>query len=157
MAKLNAPVDSRFRAGQISSKEWKRLSMKQPSKFSSQKSKMANFDEKTKNEGGVHSRGPSHTKVGHINGPDQGKGTPALAGGRPSKGGRVGAYGQPGVGAIDDAAMQKPNFPAGGVSSSSNSRKTLSKQQPSSSEPSHMGKHMYGGPSGRSDAPSRLR
>lgn len=148
MAKLNAPVDSRFRAGQISSKEWKRLSMRGTVPGKPQKTKMANFDEKTKTDGG-HSRGPAHTKAGHINGPDQGMGP------RPSRGGSVGKGGQPTVSAINE--VQKPNFPAGGSSSSSNARKTLSKQQPSSSEPSHMGKGMYGGPSSRSDAPNRLR
>ena len=154
MAKLNTPIDSRFRAGQISSKEWKRLSMKGTVPGKPQKTRMANFDEKTKTDGG-HSRGPAHTKTGHINGPNQGIGTPALGGGKPSRGGSVNKGGQPTVSAINE--VQKPNFPAGGVSSSSNSRKTLSKQHPSSSQPSHMGKHMYGGPSSRSDAPSRLR
>lgn len=139
--------------GQISSKQWKRLSMKQPSKFSSQKGRMAPFDEKTTGgEGGVKRKAVPATKVGHINGPDQGMGKPSHAGGKPT--GPV-KGGQPTVRAIDEE--QKPNFPTGGVSSSSNSRKTLSHQQPSSSDPTPKGEHYYGGPSSRQSAPSRLR
>ena len=149
MAKMNTPVDHMFRAGQISGKQWKRLSGKQPTKFSSQKSKMAKFDEKeTGGEGGTKSKSVGSTTSRHINGPDQAMGTPACRGGAVGKG-------RPArVNAIGDARMQKPNFPAGGRSSSSSTRKTLSAQQPSSSNPSGP---QYGGPSSRSAGPQRLR
>ena len=154
MSKVNTPVDHMFRAGQISGKQWARLSMKQPAKKTVQKSKMANFDEKTKNEGGLHNKAVSATRSNQINGPHQGVGTPAHAGGLPSRGGQVRNGGQPKVSQINQGEMQKPNFPAGAGSSSKNAPgKSYSAQQPSSSHPSG---GEYGGPSSRPGRPSRL-
>jgi len=148
-----SPVDGMFRAGQISRKQWKRLSMKQPSKFSSQKSKMAPFDEKVDDEGDRAVKSVPGTKPGHINGPDQGMGAS-----KPSRGGSVHpGKSQPRRDAINQE--QKPNFPAGAGSSSRNAPgKSYSSQQPSSSNSSHMGDPgMYGGPLRRTDKPTRLK
>jgi hypothetical protein len=104
------PVDGMFRAGQISSKEWSRLSMTANGKGGKMKSKMAKFESKAKDEGDTKNKAVSGTKPGHIDGPDQGKAAKS-AFSAPTKGG--GVHGQAGkAGHID--THQKPNFPRAG-------------------------------------------
>jgi hypothetical protein len=67
-----------------------------------------------KDQGGHRDKGHKNFKVAHIDGDDLTDiGSPERASGAPSKGGRVNAYGNPGVDAIADRKMQKPDFPKG--------------------------------------------
>jgi hypothetical protein len=148
------PVDGMFRAGQISSKEWARLSMTANGKGGKTKGKMAPFEQKTKDEGTVgQNRSVAGTGSRHINGPKQGMGTAAKGAGSPSRAGGVhGNNSSTTSRAINE--KQKPNFPGQGPG---RARKTYSAQQPASTNSSHMGKDsMYGGPSRRAEKPMRL-
>jgi hypothetical protein len=104
-------VETMFRAGQISPKQYAKLSAQAGTK--PQPTRMAGFDEKggKRDQGGVRDRGVKDTGRDAIN-KNQGAGSPIA--GKPSKGGSVNASGQPGVGAIDDGKMQRPAFPPGG-------------------------------------------
>jgi hypothetical protein len=148
------PVDGMFRAGQISSKEWARLSMTANGKGGKTKGKMANFEAKKKDEGGAHeNRAVAGTSRRHIDSGKQGMGTARNAAGPPSRAGGVhGNNSATTSRAINE--KQKPNFPRQGAGKA---RKTLSAQQPASTNSSHMGKDsMYGGPNRRAEAPMRL-
>ena len=72
MAKFNTPKDHMFRAGQISSKEWSRLSMTANGKGGKTHGRMAKFDHKHKDEGDRKNKAVAATKPGHIDGADQG-------------------------------------------------------------------------------------
>ena len=125
MAKMNAPKDHMFRAGQISSKEWGRLSMTANGKGGKMPSKMAKFEHKKKDEGDRQNKAIASTKPGHIDGPDQGmRGRGAVR--PPTRGGGVHGNAGP-AGHID--SHQKPSFPRQGPA---RTRKTLSAQQPAS-------------------------
>ena len=155
---LNAPKDRMFRAGQISSKNWARLSMNANGKGGKTKGRMANFDSKFKTDGKAVSLGHTHTQIGHIDGPDQGmtaKGAftgPTGGGPGPIKGagGRV-----PNPGGKPSASDGARKFPKQG---SGRAPKAYSRQQPSSSNyPAKVrGNDQYGGPSSRPNKPSRL-
>ncbi len=110
MAKMHTPVDHMFRAGQISSKEWKRLSPNgHPGKFRSQKSKMAKFESKERDEGNTKNKSVSNTTRSQID-RHQEMGKPSHAGGKPSHGGAVhGSHKSPTTDAINQ--HQKPLFP----------------------------------------------
>lgn len=146
MAKINATVDGMFRAGQISPKEWARL---HPNEHGggkgSQKSKMANFEEKTKNEGAGRLRGPK--AVGHIDN-RQTMGNAAHAGGKAPFGGMASKGPTPKVGHIDQ--KQKPMWPKGGGKKGHPVKGgTTNPVNPPS------GKNYYGGPT-RRQAPARV-
>src|ERR1700688_2129571 len=98
------------RRGLISNEKWAKLSQQSGTK--SQKSKMANFDDRggLRDQGGIRDRGVKELGRDSINAKTD-IGTPERASGAPSKGGRVNAYGQPGRGEIDDGKMQRPAFP----------------------------------------------
>lgn len=115
MPKLNKPIDGMFRAGQISSKEWARLKPNEhPGKWGSQKSKMAEFEAKERDEGNTKRKAVHGTTSRHID-RHQEMGKPAHAGGAPSKGAGVGGSKKsPTTRHINE--MQTPMFPAGGGS-----------------------------------------
>jgi hypothetical protein len=147
---MNSPKDALFRAGSISSKEWAKL---HPNEHGggkgSQKSKMAKFESKEKDEGNTKRKSTSATTGRHID-RNQTMGTPAKAGGKPSHGGAVGgSHKSPTRDAINQ--NQKPNFPRQGTGSA---RKTLSAQQPATTNETKG--YQYGGPSSREDKPIRV-
>ena len=118
-------ADTLMRAGQISGSQWERLKLQ---KGPAQKTQMANFDDKAgvRDQGGIRDRGHSDAGRSHID-----KNQKMAGGGisgKPSKGGAVGAYGQPGRAEIDDGKNQKPDFPAGAKAKASNAKKRLSNQ-----------------------------
>ena len=150
MAKMHTPVDHMFLAGQISSKEWAKL---HPNEHGggkgSQKSKMAKFESKEKDEGDTKRKAVAGTGGRHID-RNQTMGTPAKAGGKPSHGGAVGgSHKSPTTRHINE--NQKPNFPRQG---SGKTRKTLSAQQPATTNETK--NNIYGGPSSREDKPIRV-
>ena len=133
------------RRGLISNEKWAKLSQQSGTK--SQKSKMANFDDRggLRDQGGIRDRGVKELGRDSINAKTD-IGTPERASGAPSKGGRVNAYGQPGRGEIDDGKMQRPAFPGGSKVKAANAKKKLTAvpKDRSKSAPSQ-----YGGPSNR--------
>jgi hypothetical protein len=112
---------SLHRSGSISDKQMSKLQVLRGTR--SQKSKMAAFDSKQKDEGHQRNRGVPEARVGQINGPDQDSGrTFGFGGGRSplSKGGRAGPEGQTHVNEINRADKQRPKFPPGGDVKASN-------------------------------------
>jgi hypothetical protein len=108
-----------FRAGQISSKAFKRLAAQHggvaPSKGAKTEGRMADFDAKERDEGAGRQRGVLGSR--HINEQRYVRaGKRAHAGGLPSKGGQVQGK-QPRVfvdeDEIDQDELQRPAFPAG--------------------------------------------
>src|ERR1043166_1769086 len=102
-------VETMFRAGQISPKQYAKLSAQAGTK--AHPTKMADFDEKggKRDQGAGRARGAPHAGSRHID-KNQAAGSPIAS--KPSKGASVNASGQPGRSAIDQ--NQKPEFPAGG-------------------------------------------
>lgn len=144
MPKIHTPVDHMFRAGQISSKEWARL---HPNEHGggkgSQKSKMAEFESKEKDEGGRSQKGHKAGSSRHID-RHQEMGRPAHGGGKPSHGGAVnGSHKSPSSRAINE--VQKPLFP----SSAGRTGKAVSGGTTNPSKP------LYGGPPNR-QPPQRI-
>jgi hypothetical protein len=89
-----------------------------------QKSKMAPFNQKSKDEGDPGKRGIPEVSVGEINNKRvQDKGGSFGPGGKrgpPTKGGRAGPEGQYHVNEINRADKQTPKFPSGGNVKASN-------------------------------------
>jgi hypothetical protein len=150
MARLNQPVDNMFRAGQISSKQVKRLSAQHgwsPGKGAKTKGQMAPFHGKgTKDQGGVHgNKGildedqidqPRHQRTG--------------AAFKPSKGGGAGRETSPAPhNGIDMPMQQKPDWPrgSGATGKAGGAPKRLSAQ----TGPIPRSGPLYGGPSSRKD------
>lgn len=112
---INRPIDHMFRAGQISGKEWKKLSGKTQGWGSSHKmkSKMATFEHKTRDEAGVHQTGHPIGDRRHIDGPDQGDSAAGFP--RPSRGGFVQGGGAEVTNReLDAPSRQQPMFPKQG-------------------------------------------
>lgn len=103
-------VDSMFRAGQISSKEWARLHPNEHGKGGKTTGKMVDFDSATKDEGGRSQKGHKAGSSRHIN-HKQTMGTAATAGGKPPYGGMASKGPSPTTRAIDE--VQTPMFPSG--------------------------------------------
>jgi len=102
-------------SGSISDKQMAKLQVLRGTR--AQKSKMAPFNQKVKDEGHQRNKGIPATRVNEINGPNQDSGGKY---GTPSKGGRVNHGGQPGVNAINQSDYVNPKFPSGGKVKSSN-------------------------------------
>jgi hypothetical protein len=119
---MTLSAKSLHRSGAISDKQMAKLQVLRGSK--SQKSKMAPFEQKTKDEGDPGKRGIPEVEVGEINNRTvQAKNRSFGYGGKrsgPSKAGRAGPEGQVHVNEIDRSDYQKPNFPAGGNVQASN-------------------------------------
>jgi hypothetical protein len=109
-------------SGRISDKQMHKLHALRGTK--SQKSKMAPFEQKTRDEGHVRNKGIGEMDEREINDRTvQDKGRTYGIGGRrspPSTGGRAGPEGQLHVKHIDNAQMQKPKFPRSGDMRASN-------------------------------------
>lgn len=99
---------SLHQSGAISDKQMAKLQVLRGTRV--QKSKMAPFEQKSKDEGALGNKGIAQARVGQINGPGQDKGGKF---GTPSKGGRAGPAGQYHVNEINRADKQTPKFPAG--------------------------------------------
>jgi hypothetical protein len=129
---------SLHRSGSISDKQMAKLQVLRGTK--AQKSKMAPFMQKTKDEGHPKNRGIPEMRVDEINNKrvqDKG-GTYGTSGGRkpPSKGGRAGPEGQFHVGEINDKSRQTPKFPAGGNVSAKNPKTGNTKMIAKKKQPS---------------------
>jgi hypothetical protein len=110
---MGESMSSLYRRGAISTRQLGRAA--KPAilrKTSAQRSKMSDFDDKSKVDTKNPTRGTS-AATGKTIDKNQGTGTPANAGGLPSKGARVNKTAQAGVGTIN--ADQTPKFPAGGT------------------------------------------
>ena len=111
---MGEAATSLFRRGLISQKQAGKLGILKQTK-SGVPTKMADFDGRSKDEGGTRDKGAPEASTRHID-KRQDMGSPARASGAPSSGGSVGkgATGQPvRRRQLDDAATQKPDFPAG--------------------------------------------
>jgi hypothetical protein len=143
-------MESLFRRGLISQKAMKKLGSRtrRPKILDEtrvQNSRMANFDSKAKDEGGVRDRGD--TSVAGSRGIDtrQDLGSPQRASGRPSADGFVKDQMPVLTDEINDANNQRPAFPRGDKVKASEAKRKLgvvSKAIPSA--PSQ-----YGGPNSR--------
>jgi hypothetical protein len=121
-ATMTLSAKSLYAKGSISPKEMAKLQVLRGSK--SQPSKMAPFEQKTKDEGHQRNKGIPEMRVDQINNKrvqDSG-GSYGTSGKRepPSKGGRAGPEGQTHVNEINRADYQKPKFPSGGNVKASN-------------------------------------
>jgi hypothetical protein len=128
---------SLFRRGAISPRQASRLGVVKGTKH--QTSKMADFDEKSKDEGNNKTRGIADTDSSSIN---KNQRAGSVIGGKPTKGGFVQSKGQPDADAIDQ--NQTPKFPKGDTVKASHgklSTKLKARIRPSGGE--------YGGPNGR--------
>jgi hypothetical protein len=103
-------VDSLFRRGMISSKQGAKLGVLKGTR--AQNSKMANFDDKggKRDQGGPRDSGDKNADSAHLN-RNQRIGS-AIAGG-PSKGGGQKQARSPHARELDEADVQKPDFPKG--------------------------------------------
>lgn len=138
---MGEALESMFRRGVISSKQMSRMAGTKP-----QKSKMASFEGKSKDEGKAHGKGRTEVSVDEINERAvQDKGGKF---GTPSKGGRVaGAEAQVKTGEINNAAEQKPKFPKGDKIKASHGKRQVGIR-------GHAGKSSggeYGGPNSRAN------
>lgn len=119
---MTLSAKSLHRSGAISDKQMAKLQVLRGTK--AQKSKMAPFDSKQKDEGHQRNKGIPEMRTDQINnGRVQDKGGSFGMGGRrgpPSKGGRAGPEGQVHVNEIDRADKQQPKFPSGGNVKASN-------------------------------------
>ena len=112
---MTLSAKSLHRSGAISDKQMAKLQVLRGTKV--QKSKMAPFEQKTKDEGNLRNKGVATVRVNQINGPDQDKGGKY---GTPSKGGTVGKTSGISVSEINRGDYQTPKFPSGGNVKSSN-------------------------------------
>ena len=112
---MTLSAKSLHRSGSISDKQMAKLQVLRGTK--AQKSKMAPFMSKQKDEGHQRNKGIPAVRVNEINGPNQDKGGRF---GTPSKGGRVNKTGQVSVNEINRGDYQSPKFPAGGNVKASN-------------------------------------
>lgn len=113
---MTLSAKSLHRSGSISDKQMAKLQVLRGTK--AQKSKMAPFMSKQKDEGDPGKKGIPEINVGQINNSRvQDKGGKY---GTPSKGGSVGKTGQVSVDEINRADYQSPKFPSGGNVKSSN-------------------------------------
>jgi hypothetical protein len=113
---MTLSAKSLHKSGSISDKQMAKLQVLRGTK--AQKSKMAPFNQKTKDEGHQRNKGISQMETNQINNKQV-----QDAGGKygtPSKGGRQTLGGQPKVGQIDEGSMQRPKFPSGGNVKASN-------------------------------------
>lgn len=119
---MTLSAKSLHRSGSISDKQMAKLQVLRGTR--AQKSKMAPFMQKTKDEGHPKNRGIPEISVNEINnGRVQDKGGSFGVGGKrapPSKGGRAGPESGVSVSEINRADYQTPKFPSGGNVKSSN-------------------------------------
>jgi hypothetical protein len=113
---MTLSAKSLHRSGSISDKQMAKLQVLRGTK--AQKSKMAPFMQKTKDEGHPRNNGIPEMDTNQINN----KRVQDAGGkyGTPSKGGRQTLGGQPKVGEINNGASQRPKFPSGGNVKASN-------------------------------------
>ena len=119
---MSESMHSLYRRGMISSKQMGR--MEKPAILKQTKNgvptKMAKFEQKSKDEGKKDGRGIGAMSVDEINEPDaQDQGGKY---GTPSKGGRVGKPAQVETNEIGERSMQKPSFPREGRTVKANKR-----------------------------------
>jgi len=135
---MTLSAKSLHRSGSISDKQMAKLQVLRGTK--AQKSKMAPFEQKTKDEGHQRNKGIPEMRVNEINnGRVQDKGGSFGVGGKrgpPSKGGRAGPEGQTHVDEIDRADYQRPKFPAGGNVKASNPKTGNTKMKAKRKQPS---------------------
>lgn len=112
---MTLSAKSLHRSGSISDKQMAKLQVLRGTR--AQKSKMAPFMQKTKDEGATRSKGAPLARTNQINGPDQDKGGKY---GNPSRGGSVNKAGQVSVNEINRGDYQTPKFPSGGNVKASN-------------------------------------
>jgi hypothetical protein len=129
---MTLSAKSLHRSGSISDKQMAKLQVLRGTK--AQKSKMAPFMQKTKDEGDRDNLGIPEMRVNQINN----KRVQDAGGkyGNPSKGGSVNKTGQVSVNEINRGDYQTPKFPAGGNVKASNpktgnTRMKAKKKQPS--------------------------
>jgi hypothetical protein len=135
---MTLSAKSLHRSGSISDKQMAKLQVLRGTK--AQKSKMAPFEQKTKDEGSTRSKGISQMRVNEINNKqvqDQG-GSYGTSGKRepPSKGGRAGSPGQYHVNEINRGDYQTPKFPAGGNVKASNPKTGNTRMKAKRKQPS---------------------
>lgn len=128
---MTLSAKSLHRSGSISDKQMAKLQVLKGTK--AQKSKMAPFEQKTKDEGHQRNRGIPQATVNQINGPGQDKGGKY---GNPSRGGSAGPEGQTHVNEINRADYQKPKFPPGGKVKASNPKTGNTKMKAKRKQPS---------------------
>jgi hypothetical protein len=145
---MGESMESLYRRGAISGKQMERMG--KPAVLKKTKSgvptKMAAFDGRKKDEGGVRDRG--EVPKNEINHPtNQRAGSPRTAAGLPSRGGQARGGTEPKVGQIDQGAQQRPKFPAGAKVSAAHGKRQVGVVGPKgkSSGP------QYGGPSSRAN------
>lgn len=128
---MTLSAKSLHRSGAISDKQMAKLQVLRGTK--AQKSKMAPFDSKQKDEGHPRNKGIPQMRVNQINGPAQDKGGKY---GTPSKGGGVNKTGQVSVNEINRMDYQSPKFPAGGNVKASNPKTGNTKMKAKRKQPS---------------------
>jgi hypothetical protein len=146
-------MQSLFRRGAISGKQMDRMS--KPAILRKTKpgvpSKLANFDERTKDEGGPRMRGIREVSVDEINEravQDKGRTWGTKGRGPPTKGGRAGPERTLAKTAhIDDGKLVRPAFPAGAKVSGKNAKRQVGIKGP----PGKSSGPQYGGPSSRAN------
>jgi hypothetical protein len=127
-------------SGRISDKQMKKLAVLRATR--SQKSKMAPFDSREKDEGRLGNEGK--TPVNEINSREH-----QDRGGRygtPTKHGRAGSEGQLHKSHINEPQHQHPKFPSGGDVKASNPKTGNTRMKGGKQRPSGP---LYGGPNGR--------
>jgi hypothetical protein len=137
---MGESMESLYRRGAISTKQMGRMAGTR-----AQPSKMASMGDKSKVDAHQPRRG-APVATGKTIDKNQGTGTPAKAGGLPSKGARVNKGGQPHVDAIDE--NQTPKFPAG-ATVKKNSRPVGRQGLGGTSPGLRSSGPQYGGPSSR--------
>ena len=128
---MTLSAKSLHRSGSISDKQMAKLQVLRGTR--AQKSKMAPFEQKTKDEGSVRNKGIPAVRTNQINGPNQDNGGKY---GNPSKGGSVNKTGQVSVNEINRGDYQKPKFPAGGNVKASNPKTGNTKMKAKRKQPS---------------------
>lgn len=149
---MSESMSSLFRRGAISEKQMGRMA--KPAILRQTRegvpTKMAAFDEKASNQGGV--KHPGAKKVRRAIDNEQSTGSPADAGGKPSRGGSVtNAKGPlPKVDAINQGDMQRPEWPRGGGDRVRANAKPVGRQGLGGTSPGlRSSGPQYGGPSSR--------
>jgi hypothetical protein len=142
-------MESLFRRGMISPKALGKLAAKSKPKILNQtrvqNSRMADFDDNSKDEGANRDRGARSVAGSRHIDTKQDLGTPARASGRPSRGGFVRDQMQVNTDEIDDANNQRPAFPKGAKVKAANGARQVGVKGP----PGKSSGPEYGGPSSR--------
>lgn len=127
---MTLSAKSLHRSGSISDKQMAKLQVLRGTR--AQKSKMAPFEQKTKDEG-AGKKGIPGIRANQINGPNQDSGGKY---GNPSKGGRQALAGQVSVNEINRGDYQAPKFPSGGNVKASNPKTGNTRMKAKTKQPS---------------------